>query len=136
MWSGTWKSAEYLRTGSSGVADVDYRLFPEGAEGGFDFTRLGLMFWIKHPADDQFRHSQAAREFGVVYPGSFHCRKQRQFWSEIHRDRNKALSGARFGEPPIVFADRRLGTSKIDSKEAISSLWIIFTLGLRNLFRC
>jgi dolichol-phosphate mannosyltransferase len=46
------------------------------------------------------------------------------------------LSGARFGETPIVFADRRLGTSKIDSKEAISSLWIIFTLGLRNLFRC
>ncbi len=41
--------------------------------------------------------------------------------------------GARFGETPIIFADRQLGQSKIDSKEALSALWIIFTMGLRNL---
>jgi len=40
--------------------------------------------------------------------------------------------GARFGETPIVFRDRQRGTSKIDSKEAIAALRIIFMLGLRN----
>ncbi len=42
--------------------------------------------------------------------------------------------GARFGETPIVFIDRQRGTSKIDSKEAITALRIILGLGVRNLF--
>jgi dolichol-phosphate mannosyltransferase len=42
--------------------------------------------------------------------------------------------GARFGETPIIFVDRRLGASKINWKEALAALWIIFSLGLRNLF--
>ena len=41
--------------------------------------------------------------------------------------------GARFGETPIVFVDRAEGQSKINSREAVAALWIIFTLGLRNL---
>ncbi len=41
--------------------------------------------------------------------------------------------GARFGETPIIFADRQHGASKIDSREAVGALWIIFTMGLRNL---
>jgi len=40
--------------------------------------------------------------------------------------------GARFGETPIVFADRRLGSSKIDSREAVAALWTLFRLGIRN----
>ena len=44
-------------------------------------------------------------------------------------------AGARFGETPIIFADRERGVSKIDSKEAIAALWIIFVLGIKNLFR-
>jgi dolichol-phosphate mannosyltransferase len=40
--------------------------------------------------------------------------------------------GAKFGETPIVFADRELGASKINSREAYNALWIIFRLGLRN----
>ena len=40
--------------------------------------------------------------------------------------------GARFGEAPIVFVDREKGQSKIDSREAISALWLIFRLGMRN----
>lgn len=43
--------------------------------------------------------------------------------------------GARFGETPIVFVDRRLGSSKIDSGEALTALRIILTLGIRNLLR-
>ncbi len=42
--------------------------------------------------------------------------------------------GAKFGETPITFADRALGKSKIDSKEAWSALRIILTLGVRHWF--
>jgi dolichol-phosphate mannosyltransferase len=42
--------------------------------------------------------------------------------------------GARFGETPIVFVDRRSGHSKIDAGEAAAALWIILALGLRSLF--
>jgi len=41
-------------------------------------------------------------------------------------------AGAVFGETPIVFADRERGASKINSKEAVAALWIIFALGVRN----
>jgi dolichol-phosphate mannosyltransferase len=37
-------------------------------------------------------------------------------------------AGARIGETPITFADRRLGTSKINSREALAAMWIIFRL--------
>ena len=40
--------------------------------------------------------------------------------------------GARFGETPIVFADRQRGISKINSQEALSALGIILELGARN----
>lgn len=40
--------------------------------------------------------------------------------------------GARFGETPIVFADRERGASKINAREAYSALWIIFRLGVKN----
>ena len=43
-------------------------------------------------------------------------------------------AGARFGETPIIFADREFGTSKINSKEAVAALWIILALGVRNVF--
>ena len=42
--------------------------------------------------------------------------------------------GARFAETPIVFVDRQRGASKIDMREAFSSLWALFRLGLRNWF--
>lgn len=40
--------------------------------------------------------------------------------------------GARFGETPIVFVDRQRGASKIDMREAFSSLWTLVRLGLHN----
>jgi dolichol-phosphate mannosyltransferase len=42
-------------------------------------------------------------------------------------------TGARFGETPIIFADREKGSSKINSKEAIAALRIILGLGVQNL---
>ena len=41
--------------------------------------------------------------------------------------------GARFGETPIIFADRERGQSKINRSEAWAALRIILQLGLRNL---
>ncbi len=43
--------------------------------------------------------------------------------------------GATFGETPITFVDRQRGSSKINGKEAVAALWILFTLGLRNWLR-
>ncbi len=42
-------------------------------------------------------------------------------------------AGARFGETPIVFVDRRFGTSKINGREAAAALRIILQLGLSRL---
>ena len=39
---------------------------------------------------------------------------------------------ATFAETPIVFADRERGQSKINSREAIAALWILFRLGVKN----
>ncbi len=44
-------------------------------------------------------------------------------------------AGARFGETPIVFVDRTAGRSKINTREAIAALWIIFALGVRGVVR-
>lgn len=41
-------------------------------------------------------------------------------------------AGARMNEVPIVFADRERGQSKINKHEALSALWIIFRLGVKN----
>lgn len=41
-------------------------------------------------------------------------------------------AGARFAESPIVFADRQKGKSKINSREALAALGIIFRLGIKN----
>jgi dolichol-phosphate mannosyltransferase len=40
--------------------------------------------------------------------------------------------GARFGETPIVFADRERGQSKINTREAIEALRVIAALGVKN----
>ena len=42
---------------------------------------------------------------------------------------------ARIAEIPIIFTDREHGTSKLNKREAIHSLWILFKLGLQNWLR-
>jgi dolichol-phosphate mannosyltransferase len=44
------------------------------------------------------------------------------------------LAGARLGETPIVFEDRRAGSSKVNLREAARSLTILMGLGVRSLF--
>lgn len=43
--------------------------------------------------------------------------------------------GCRFEETPIIFEDRRFGTTKINWREAVSAVWVIFRLSLDNIFR-
>jgi len=41
--------------------------------------------------------------------------------------------GCRFAEIPIIFEDRRYGQSKINLREALVALWVIFRLGIDRL---
>jgi dolichol-phosphate mannosyltransferase len=43
-------------------------------------------------------------------------------------------AGARLGEYPILFENRRAGASKVNRKEAVRSISMILYLGLRNVF--
>ena len=42
-------------------------------------------------------------------------------------------AGCRFAETPIVFEDRRFGTSKISFRESVAAIWVIFWLGIERL---
>ena len=44
-------------------------------------------------------------------------------------------AGCKFGETPILFENRRSGYSKINAREAIKALQIIFGLGIDRMFR-
>jgi dolichol-phosphate mannosyltransferase len=43
--------------------------------------------------------------------------------------------GAQFEESPFIFVDRQHGQTKINTREAVTALWIIFRLGIKNWFR-
>ncbi len=78
--------------------------------------------------------------------GSFRCYSVSKL-AEIDWDRTMAKGyafeeevlyrchrvGCRFIETPITFADRRFGVTKINMKEAVVALWVIFRLGLQRL---
>jgi dolichol-phosphate mannosyltransferase len=44
------------------------------------------------------------------------------------------LAGARIGETPILFEDRRFGTTKVNPWEMIRSIWAITRIGIASLF--
>ena len=80
--------------------------------------------------------------------GSFRCYRVAKLaeidWSRI-RARGYAFQeellyrcravGCSFEETPITFEDRRFGTSKINWKESVAALWVIFRLSLDRLCR-
>jgi len=43
-------------------------------------------------------------------------------------------AGARIGETPIVFADRRAGSSKVNPREVVRSLSVLCFLGVHAFF--
>ena len=46
-----------------------------------------------------------------------------------------ARAGARFGETPIAFVDRRYGESKVDGREALTTIAALLRLGATSLVR-
>ena len=43
--------------------------------------------------------------------------------------------GCRMCEVPFIFEDRRYGVTKINVRECVTAVWVIFRLGLQRLFR-
>jgi dolichol-phosphate mannosyltransferase len=43
-------------------------------------------------------------------------------------------AGCRIGETPIIFADRRAGVTKVNTREAVRSIAVILYIGLRAFF--
>lgn len=80
--------------------------------------------------------------------GSFRCYSVRKL-AEIDWDRTLATgyafeeevlyrcqrAGCTFGETPITFQDRRFGVTKINRREVVAALWVIFRLGIQRLRR-
>jgi dolichol-phosphate mannosyltransferase len=135
---------QYLPALRAGMADHDVmigsRYVPEGGvEGGFTLKRrlmssgingyarlmLGLASRDNSGAFRCYRVSKLAEiDLDEVRSRGYSFQEEILFWCQT--------VGCRIGETPIVFRDRRAGTSKINMGEAISALWILFQLGMAH----
>jgi dolichol-phosphate mannosyltransferase len=111
-----------------------------GVEGGFNLKRKLMSSGI---------NGYARLMLGLTSKdnsGSFRCYRVSKL-AEIDLDqvRSRGYSfqeeilfwcktvGCRVGETPILFENRRAGTSKINMREAMSALWILFELGATRI---
>ncbi len=129
----------------AGMADHDVmigsRYVPGGGvEGGFTFKRRFMSSGI---------NTYARLTLGLTTKdnsGAFRCyRVSKLAQINLNRVRSRGYSfqeeilfwcksvGCRIGETPILFENRREGTSKINGKEAASALWILLVLGFERL---
>lgn len=108
-----------------------------GVEGGFNLKRKLMSsainsyarFWLGLSSKDNsgafrcYRVSKLAQlDLSRVRSRGYSFQEEILFWcKEV---------GCRIGETPILFENRRSGTSKINMREATSALWIILRLGL------
>lgn len=89
-------------------------------------TFLGLSTRDNSGAFRCYRVGKLARiDFSKVRSRGYSFQEEILFWCR--------RAGCRFGETPILFENRRAGVSKINSREAVAALWIIFRLGLERL---
>jgi dolichol-phosphate mannosyltransferase len=108
-----------------------------GVEGGFTFKRklmssginwyarllLGLKTTDNSGAFRCYRVTKLAQiDLGKVRSRGYSFQEEILFWCK--------QVGCRIGETPILFENRRSGTSKINMREAVSALWILLQLGL------
>ena len=131
----------------AGMADHDVmigsRYVPGGGvEGGFTLKRrlmsgginmyarimLGLTSKDNSGAFRCYRVSKLAE----IDPAVVRCRGY-SFQEEILYWCQKV--GCRIGETPILFENRRAGSSKINMREAAQALWILFLLGISRWTR-
>jgi dolichol-phosphate mannosyltransferase len=133
---------EYIPALRAGMADHDVmigsRYVPGGGvEGGFNFKRkfmstgintyarmmLGLKSRDNSGAFRCYRVSKLAEiDFDQIRSRGYSFQEEILFWCQE--------VGCRIGETPIVFKDRRAGVSKINQREAVVALRILFELGL------
>jgi dolichol-phosphate mannosyltransferase len=133
---------EYIPALRAGMADHDVmigsRYVPGGGvEGGFTLKRrfmssginsyarlmLGLRSRDNSGAFRCYRVSKLAQiDFDRIRSRGYSFQEEILFWCQA--------VGCRIGETPIVFKDRRTGTSKINMREARSALWILLQLGV------
>lgn len=129
----------------AGMADHDVmigsRYVPGGGvEGEFNLKRkimstginmyarafLGLRSRDNSGAFRCYRVSKLAQiDFSKVRSRGYSFQEEILFWCK--------QVGCRFGETPILFENRRSGMSKINSREAVAAIWIIFRIGVARL---
>jgi len=129
----------------AGMADHDVmigsRYVPGGGvEGGFTLKRrfmssginnyarlmLGLTSKDNSGAFRCYRVAKLAQiDLDQVRSRGYSFQEEILFWCKS--------VGCRIGETPILFENRREGASKINGKEAVSALWILFVLGCERL---
>jgi dolichol-phosphate mannosyltransferase len=112
-----------------------------GVEGGFNLKRKlmsgGINWYARLLLGLKTRDNS----------GSFRCyRVSKLAEVDLARIRSRGYSyleeilflcrqgGCRMGETPILFENRRAGTSKINQREAIEALLVIFQLGVGRIF--
>jgi len=112
-----------------------------GVEGGFNFKRKLMSTSINWYA--RLLLGLRTRDNS----GSFRCyRVSKLAQVDLDRVRSRGYSyleeilylcrtiGCRFGETPILFENRRAGVSKINMREALVAVWVIFRLGLARFW--
>ena len=133
---------EYIPALRAGMSDHDVmigsRYIPGGGvEGGFTLKRkfmstgintyarmmLGLKSRDNSGAFRCYRVSKLAQiDFDRIRSRGYSFQEEILFWCQA--------VGCRIGETPIVFKNRRAGISKINNREAVLALWILFRLGV------
>jgi len=128
-----------------GMADHDVMIGSRyvrggGVEGGFTLKRrlmssgingyarllLGLTTSDNSGAFRCYRVSKLAEiDLEQVRSRGYSFQEEILFWCKT--------VGCRMGETPILFENRRSGTSKINMREAVSALWILLQLGATRL---
>jgi dolichol-phosphate mannosyltransferase len=128
-----------------GMADHDVmigsRYVPGGGvEGGFNLKRrlmssginsyarilLGLTTKDNSGAFRCYRVSKLAElDLDLIRSRGYSFQEEILYWCKT--------VGCRMGETPILFENRRAGMSKINGREAVSALWILFMLGTARL---
>jgi dolichol-phosphate mannosyltransferase len=128
---------ECLQRADVGVAS---RYVPQGGVTGWSFMRHFMSRGI---------NAYARLLLGLNTKdnsGSFRCYRVAKL-RELDLDRVRARGyafqeeilyrcrriGCTFEETPIIFEDRRYGSSKINWRESVAALWVIFRLGVDNL---
>jgi dolichol-phosphate mannosyltransferase len=111
-----------------------------GVEGGFTLKRRLMSSGINGYARVMLGLSSKDNS------GAFRCyRVSKLAEIDLDRVRSRGYSfqeeilywcktvGCRVGETPILFENRRAGASKINMREAVSALWILFQLGASRM---